>query len=220
MPAKHLFLNICAFALMSAIALPCVAQTKKVPCPAIIANKATKLYQTKKGLVCYSRASAAKKAGYSLGITPGSSCAPNVSPTPTPRPVSPVDVTSVATLDAIEMSGISYLGSTRYPQPGNTFRAYLVEVISDYALICSSYTASWFSLILSDGSEVQSFGNPSYQLPGGRLRWSSDQIPSQQTRRGWIVFEVPQGSTPTQIAFRVRATGFVASDAFKYVSVP
>ena len=92
--------------------------------------------------------------------------------------------------------------------------------MSDYSLICSEYPGAFFNIILSDGSEVKAFGNSDYEFPGDRLAWSSELIPSKQSRKGWIVFEVPQTAIPKQIAFRVRATGFVASDTFKYVAIP
>lgn len=191
------------------------AQNKRVPCPTIIATKSTKKYVTNKGLICYNGVAAAKKAGYSAGP----SCPQTVKPTPTPTSSDPVDVTSLTLLDSIEMSEIQYFGDPRYPEAGKTFRAYQIEVRSDFTLLCSEYTASWFNLILADGSEVKAFGRPNHEFPGARLGWSSEEIPAKQSRRGWIVFEVPIGSIPSQISFRVRATGFVDSDKFRYVSI-
>ncbi len=134
-------------------------------------------------------------------------------------PVTPVDVTSVSVLDSIEMSEIKYGPfGPKYPKTGNTYRAYLVEVVSEYSLTCNEYTAAFFSIVLSDGSEANSFGNPTYEFPGNRLGWSSNFIPARESRKGWIVFEVPQTSIPKQIVFRVRASG--VSDKFKYVVIP
>jgi hypothetical protein len=216
MKISHLLISLKLCVLSVAISLPASAQNKPVRCPSIIANKNSKLYQTNKGLACFSKVSEAKKAGYSAGSIATGTCP---SSTPTPVPVTPVDVTSVSVLDSIEMSEIKYGPfGPKYPKTGNTYRAYLVEVVSEYSLTCNEYTAAFFSIVLSDGSEANSFGNPTYEFPGNRLGWSSNFIPARESRKGWIVFEVPQTSIPKQIVFRVRASG--VSDKFKYVVIP
>jgi hypothetical protein len=216
MKISHLLISLKLCVLSAAISLPAFAQNKPVRCPLIIANKNSKLYQTNKGLVCFSKVSEAKKAGYSAGSIATGTCP---SSTPTPVPLAPVDVTSISVLDSIEMSEIKYRASgPKYPKAGNTYRAYLVEVVSEYSLTCNEYTAAYFSIVLSDGSEVNSFGNPSYEFPGNRLGWSSNFIPARESRKGWIVFEVPQTSIPKQIAFAVSTSGF--STKYKYVTIP
>ncbi len=221
MKISHFLIALKLCVLSVVISLPAFAQNKPVPCPSIIANKNSKLYQTKSGLVCFSKVSAAKKAGFKPGSIGTGTCP---SPTSTPVPSAPVDVTSVSVLDSIEMSEIEYRFGTngkKYPQAGNTYRAYLVEVVSDYSLECSRVTGTFFSVVLSDGSEVKAFGNPNdYTFPGTRLGWSSAFIPAKESRKGWIVFEVPQSAIPKQIAFLVSVSGTSFSDKFKYVAIP
>ena len=221
MKISHFLTALKLCVLSVAVSLPAFAQNKPVACPAIIANKNSKLYQTKSGLVCFSKASAAKKAGFNSGSIASGECP---SPTPTPVPSAPVNVTSVSVLDSIEMSEIEYRFSRdgkKYPKAGNTYRAYLVEIVSDYSLECSTVTSSFFSVVLSDGSEVKAFGNPNdYTFPGNRLGWSSEFIPTKESRRGWIVFEVPQTNIPKQIAFLVMVSGTSFSDRYKYVAIP
>ena len=147
-----------------------------------------------------------------------------IAPTPTASPKAPVDLISISVLDAVGLAEVREgIGSSRtYPQSGNTFVAYLVRVDNptSFSISSSELLSSFFRLVTVDRFEFKGLAALKLLLPGNRVAWNTDAIPPNDYRQGWVVYEIPNSSVPSQLGMLVSATGSSSPSKVKYVTVP
>lgn len=141
---------------------------------------------------------------------------------PIPAAVGPVNggvhsmgatVTTPATVDGI-VSATVYgfypdISSTDpeddQPPPGKTYGAIDAEECASATGSNTGADETDFTIVLSDGSSVGEpdtlDGDPTPLASESELGSSSQPLPAGQCDRGWIVFDIPDGTTPTYVEF-------------------
>jgi len=92
------------------------------------------------------------------------------------------------------------------PKGGNLFFALLISIQNngDFKLYGgSSDYHNTFSVVTQDGYEIQALNTSSTAWKENRMVWNSDLIEIGDKRKGWIVFSIPQQSTPEKVLFSV-----------------
>jgi hypothetical protein len=92
------------------------------------------------------------------------------------------------------------------PNRGNVFLAFLIIITNNSDVLI--YGGSWdyhntFTLISRDGYVIQAENTASEAWRQNRQVWNADTIPPNETRKGWIVFQIPENAFLKYLNFRI-----------------